>query len=322
MAEVFAPINYVVPGYIAEGCTLLAGRPKLGKSWLCLEIALAVSVDGESALGGIECQKGSVLYLALEDNRRRLQRRIRKVMLMSEDAPERLHLATEWPRANEGGIDQIRSWVRDTPDARMVIVDVLAMFKPMLKGSESFYEADYHAIKSLQAIASETGIAIIVVHHTRKGGADGDPFEKVSGTLGLSGAADSVMILDRDSQGATIYGRGRDIEEIESAAVFDKLTCRWSVQGAADDVRRTDERTEILAILKDADEALSPGDIADALGRQRNNIKQLLFKMSKSGEVVKLSGRGKYVHPERLDLAPSRTPDNHDNRDNQEAPDG
>ena len=127
-------------------------------------------------------------------------------------------------------------------------------------------------------------------------------FEKVSGTLGLSGAADTVLILDRDSSGTTLYGRGRDIEEIETAVQFDKLLCRWRVLGEAEEVRKTDERSVILALLKDADEPMSPAEVADATGMARNNVKQLLFKMAKAGEVVKVKGRGRYIHPSRTDL--------------------
>jgi RecA-family ATPase len=96
-AMTFEPIKYVVPGYIAEGFSLFAGKPKLGKSWLALEIGLAVAA-GSFCLGGVECEQGDVLYLALEDNRRRLQSRIRKVWdtdATCATVPERLHLATE-----------------------------------------------------------------------------------------------------------------------------------------------------------------------------------------------------------------------------------
>jgi len=321
----FEPVKYVVPGYIAEGCTLLAGRPKLGKSWLCLEMALAVA-DGGMCLGNVRCDAGDVLYLALEDNRRRLQSRINKVWQLEAQAgapvPDRLHLATEWPRANEGGIDAIREWIDQHPGARMVIVDVLAMFKATAKGKEQTqYEADYLAIKALQSLAMETGVAIVVVHHTRKSGVETDPFEKVSGTLGLSGAADTTIILDRDSNGCTLYGRGRDIEEIEMAVQFDKLTCRWNALGNAAEVRRTDERAVILELLADNhddnQEGMSPAEIADALGLPRNNVKQLLFKMAKAGEVVKTGKKGRYSHPDHAGYHPEgMTPDNHDNHDN------
>jgi RecA-family ATPase len=97
----FAPARYVVPGYIAEGCTLLAGRPKLGKSWLVLEMGLAVAMGGV-CLGGIACEQGAVLYLALEDNQSRLQKRVDKVLGPLHEWPESLRFATGWPRSNEG----------------------------------------------------------------------------------------------------------------------------------------------------------------------------------------------------------------------------
>ncbi len=314
----FDPIKYVVPGYIAEGLTLFAGKPKLGKSWFCMEIGLAVA-DGGVCLGDVRCAQGDVLYLALEDNRRRLQSRIRKLWQMEAmvraPVPDRLYLATEWPRATEG-VTAIRAWIDEHPDGRLVIVDVLAMFKATTKGKDqTLYEADYLAIKELQSLAMEMKVAIVVVHHTRKSGAEADPFEKVSGTLGLSGAADTTIILDRDQNGVTLYGRGRDIEEIETAVQFDKLTCRWRALGNASEVRRTDERVEILSVLIEATEPMNPRDLSIASGMPRNNTDQLLFKMAKAGEVLK-AGRGMYVHPERGDLIPGSpsTPDKNDKK--------
>lgn len=301
----FKPIKYVVPGYIAEGCTLIAGRPKLGKSWLCLDMALSVA-GGGSCLGGVSCEAGDVLYLALEDNRRRLQSRIRTVWQEQARAgvsvPERLEIATEWPRANEGGIEAIRNWIDAHPSARLVIVDVLAMFKATTRDPrQTHYAEDYNAIKGLQSLAMETGIAITIVTHTRKSGAETDPFEKVSGTLGLSGAADTTIVLDRDQNGCTLYGRGRDLIEFETAVQFDPRTCRWRALGNAADVRCTDERAAILKVLTDAREAMTPHAIAVEANMKRNNVDRLLGKMAKTGETVKV-GRGRYVHPSRSDL--------------------
>lgn len=319
----FDPIRYVVPGYIAEGCTLLAGTPKLGKSWLVLEMALAVAAGGV-CLGGINCEAGSVLYLALEDNLRRLQSRIKKVWSLDLTTPQtpvppRLHFATEWPRANSGGVEAIRDWIAEHQDARLVVVDVLAMFKSLGgKGGQdqTQYEADYLAVKALQQIAGDTGVAIIIVHHTRKSVADLDPFDAISGTLGLSGAADTGIVIRRDGNGVTMYGRGRDVEEIETAIAFDRPSCRWIALGAAAEVRRTDERKVILDFLADNKFPLTPAGIADALGLPRNNVRQLLFKMSKDGEVLKAS-RGCYRHPDvRGDRADGPYPHNFDNGDN------
>jgi len=304
----FEPIKFVVPGYIAEGLTLFAGKPKLGKSWLCMEMGLAVA-SGGSCLGEVRCEQGDVLYLALEDNRRRLQSRIRRLWQMDAmscvPVPARLYLATDWPRANEGGIAAIGTWIQEHPDARLVIVDVLAMFKATSRGKDqTLYEADYLAIKDLQALAMASGVAIVVVHHTRKSAAENDPFEKVSGTLGLSGAADTTIILDRDQNGCTLYGRGRDIEENDTAVEFDKHTCRWRALGEPGEVRRTDERQVILKILIDADGPLSPAEIAADGDVKRNNVDQLLRKMVMDGEVLKVT-RGRYVHPDRAELISS-----------------
>ena len=329
--RMFEPVRYVVPGYFAEGCTLFAGRPKLGKSWLMLDIGLAVAA-GRSCLGqATPCEQGDVLYLALEDNERRLQRRIDRVLgIFLGDWPAAFEYATEWPRADEGGIELIREWIQSKVNPRLVIVDVLAMFKPVRGSRETLYEADYAAIKCLQALAAESGVAIVVVHHTRKGQGESDPFEKVSGTLGLTGAADATVILDRDGNGTTLYGRGRDVEEVEVAVQFDKDACRWTVLGEAAEVRRTDERGVILDVLKEADEPMGPGEIADAAHMKPLNVRQLLYKMVRSGEVMKLGVKSRYIHPSRTDLSSSAAPNNGDNAvtegqddgDDEYAPDG
>ncbi len=298
----FPPIRYAVPGYIAEGCNILAGRPKLGKSWLVLDVALAAARGGY-CLGDVKCEQGEVLYLALEDNKRRLQSRIQKVSPVHciDTWPEALTFATEWPRCDDGGIEKIREWISAATNPRLVIVDVLAQFRSGRGDRESLYESDYRAVKALQQIASDTSITIIIVHHVRKGMGDVDPFERVSGTMGLTGAADTVLILDRDGNGCSLYARGRDIEEYEKAVAFNSETCRWIVQGDAADVRRTDERGAILAVLEEATEPMSPKEIQIATGMNKNNCDQLLFKMAKAGEVTKAK-RGRYLHPDRTEL--------------------
>jgi RecA-family ATPase len=305
----FAPIKFIIPGYVPEGCAILAGRPKLGKSWLALDLALAVA-RGSYCLGNVECVQGDVLYLALEDNQRRLKSRVNKVSAGSDDPwPEALDFATEWDRCDQGGLAAIRAWIESKANPRLVIVDVLAQFRSRaVNGSrDTQYESDYQTVKGLQELASEFGIAVIIVHHVRKGAGDVDPFERVSGTMGLTGAADTTIILDRDGNGCTLYARGRDIEEYEKAITFNKDECRWIVQGEAVEVRRTDERAVILDALLEADEAMTVKDISVATGMNRNGCDQLLFKMGKAGEVLKAK-RGQYIHPDRTDLIEADTP--------------
>lgn len=306
----FPPIKFIVPDYLPEGCTILAGRPKLGKSWLALDIALAVA-RGSDCLG-VQCEQGDALYLALEDNQRRLQSRLQKLSPAREVVPwpHALTFATEWRRHDAGGIDDVRHWAGSVGNPKLVIVDVLAQFRGGRANTETQYESDYAAVKGLQEIAGELRLGVIVVHHVRKSAGEVDPFEKVSGTLGLTGAADTTIVLDRDGNGCTLYCRGRDVQEYERAVTFDKFDCRWIAQGDASEVRRTDERSIILDLLKEADEPMSPAEVSDATGMFRNNVKQLLFKMAKAGEVTKV-GRGKYIHSNRSDLL---TPNNHDNQ--------
>jgi hypothetical protein len=293
----FDPIMFVIPGYVAAGCTILAGRPKIGKSWMVLDGGLAVA-RGSTCLGDIQCEQGDVLYLALEDNERRLQSRITKIIGDADEWPANFYYATEWPRAEEGGLDKIRAWIAGAAKPRLVIVDVLARFRSAQRRNEQPYEADYRAIAGLQDIASATGVAIVIVHHLRKSGAESDPFEKVSGTLGLSGAADTVLVLDRDGTGVTLYGRGRDIEEIESALELNKLTGRWKILGPAAEVHRSDERSKILEFLivefETDKKPIRTDDIVAGTGMPRNNVDQLLFKMVRAGEVLK-TGRGLYT---------------------------
>jgi hypothetical protein len=305
----FLPIKYVVPNYIPEGCTILAGRPKIGKSWLMLDVGLAVARGGD-CLSGVKCEAGPVLYLGLEDNERRLQSRMTRLMGFAAEWPRDFHYATQWPRANAGGLDQIRRWVNSTEGARLVVIDVLASMRSPRTDKQSPYDADYASIQALQQIASGSGVAVVIVHHLRKGGSDGDPVDKVSGTLGLSGAADTFLILDRDSNGATLYGRGRDIEEVDEAVEFDRATCRWRMLGQASELRRTSERCSILAVLKNAGEAMSPNEISAAAGMRSDNVRQLLGKMAKAvpPEVIK-TVRGRYLHPDH-----NRPPDHNDHK--------
>ena len=148
-------------------------------------------------------------------------------------------------------------------------------------------------MEELHRIANEHGIAIVLVHHVRKMDAD-DPLDMVSGTTGLTGAVDTVLVLTRDSNGVTLYGRGRDIEEIETAVSFDRETGRWSILGAASEVHRSDERKAILDALRDTGTPMGPGEIAAATGMKNENVRFLLHKMQKAGEVEKRS-RGQYA---------------------------
>ena len=169
---------------------LLVGPPKIGKSWLVLSIALAAA-DGGTALG-LQIPKRPVLYLALEDGDRRLQDRCRR-LLAGDPIPEQFQYLT---RIEPGRIgDTIAAWLRWRPEPSLVILDTLAKVMPPALVGEQHYQRDYRVGSALkQIVDSRPGMTLLVNHHQRKAGAE-DFVDAVSGTHGLAGAADTIIIL-------------------------------------------------------------------------------------------------------------------------------
>ena len=193
------PIKWVIPDLVCEGLTILAGRPKLGKSWLALDWSIGVASNTKVMNAFEPACHGAVLYLALEDNQRRLLQRRCSTLLGTSNWPAALTVATEWPRLDAGGLDAIREWIDGTTGPRLVIVDTLQKVRPIK--ANAGYAEDYDALQHLQRLAGEEGIAVVILHHTRKMEAD-DPLDQVSGTLGLVGSADTTLVLDRSPQKA------------------------------------------------------------------------------------------------------------------------
>lgn len=292
----FPPLKFILPGIVPEGATLLVSRPKLGKSWLVLDLAIATAA-GRFTLGELNPSQGDVLYLALEDGKRRLQRRITKLLpTFSFSWPPQLKIATEWRRADQGGIADIESWIASVETPRLIIIDTLAQFRKVPTGKTS-YADDYAAISELQKLASKHNVGILVVHHDRKAEAD-DVFDTISGTLGLSAAADTILIMKRQAGTVTLWVRGRDLEESETALQFNKTACRWSILGAAAEVNRSAERKKVIDALTEAGRPLQVKEIWVAADlKTRGATDALLHKMAKDGEVTRLD-RGQYSLPD------------------------
>jgi hypothetical protein len=290
------PVRWAVPGLIPEGVTLLCGKPKLGKSWMALGIAIATATGGV-ALGSRHVDQGEVLYLALEDSHRRMEKRMGK-LLRGGAAPPKFHLATKCPRLDEGGVEALERWLEDHADARLIVVDILKKVRPRVGGNRSVYDADYEALEELVPLAAEHGVAILVVHHLRKLDAD-DPLDTISGSTGLSGGVDGVLVLKRDRGRADAYLHvdGRDIEEpTELALRWDAEVAGWTIAGDAEEYRSAELRTAITRVLENNDEPMTPTEVAEALGKSANTVKQRMWTMSRDGQLLNSNGRYSVAH--------------------------
>lgn len=255
-------LRWVVPGLLPEGTTVLAARPKIGKSWLAYQIAIGVAL-GSTVLGQ-RASRGSSLYLALEDGPRRGQGRLRDILRQMgvRAVPEGLEVAFEWPRMGEGCEELITAWLDAHPDAVTVWVDTLARIRPKSTGRRNAYEVDYEDMGALQRLVVDRGVGLGIVHHDRKAETD-DFLESVSGTHGVTGAADTIMVLkrSRNSSAATLDVTGRDIEERQLA--LDKEGPIWVVSDR--DPRGTDLHNEVLSALKALGGSARLGDLVNEL---------------------------------------------------------
>lgn len=291
MSMRFEPVRWAIPGLLPTGLSILAGRPKLGKSWLGLGWGLDVSA-GNGALGGkMPKAQGEVLYMALEDGPQRMQERL-AMMLGDKTPPHDLHVVTEWSRTDEGGLEDMEDWLIDHPKAILVVIDTFKRIRPKEKGNQRLYDLDYDAIAPLAALARERRVAIVVVFHTRKGESS-DPLEMVSGTLGLSGAADAVLVLrrERGQADASLFVTGRDVEEQDLALRWQKEEdFGWMLLGNAEDFRRSKERQEILDSVA-AMPGMLPREVSDAIGKAVGSVRYLLFAMVRDADLRVRDGR-------------------------------
>ncbi len=212
-------------------------------------------------------------------------------------APNRLHMATEWQRMDNGGSEALEEWLRKHPDARLVVVDILKRVRPQASTQRSVYEADYEALEAMQRIAGKYGVSILVVHHSRKMAAT-DPLDEISGSTGLSGGADGILALRRDRGRADAYLHvtGREIEEEADLALrWDANLATWTIAGDADEYQLSQERQDILKVVKDAERPITPKEVADVLGKNVNTVKQRMWQMSKDGQLS--SADGDYILP-------------------------
>jgi hypothetical protein len=296
--------KWAVAGILPEGLSVFAGKPKLGKSWLALNIALAASLGGV-AFGSIRVEQGHVLYLALEDTKRRLKSRLEKLLQKEGGGkPDALHLARTWPRQDQGGLFALTEWIIDhQKTARLIVIDTWPKFRPGRTRNSDSYEEDYTNGSAVKALADRYQVAVLAICHCRKLPAT-DPLDEVSGTLGLTGAADGVLVLrrERGQHDATLFVTGRDIDEQEMALRWDPQYAQWSILGKADEYRLSKERQEVIELLEKAGKPLTPSEASPLLNKPPSTVKRLFWTMGQDGQIVGL-GDGTYTSANRANRA-------------------
>lgn len=219
------PIRFIIESMIAPGLHLLAGPRKEGKSWLvlwlCLQIAMGRNVWRWST------KQGTALYLCLEDNISRIQGRF-KAILNGNKPPPNIHFALMSKTVKNGLIEQLDMWMEQHPDTCFIVIDTLQKVRKA-SSTNNVYAEDYEDVGSIKEVADKHGIAILLVHHLRKL-LDTDIFNMISGSTGITGCVDGIFVLkkeDRKSQEGTLYGTGRDIEDMEILLSFNKQKHIW-----------------------------------------------------------------------------------------------
>ena len=221
----YEPVSFVVDDLLPQGLHLLAGAPKIGKSWLALWLCLCIS-QGQP-LWNFATTQGEVLYLSLEDSFQRIQTRL---FDLTEDAPSTLHFAIMADTLKHGLEQQIEQFLMEHPTTKLVVIDTLQRVRGT--GSDSnLYANDYQDIGLLKKLADKQHIAILLIHHLRKLH-DDDPMNMISGSTGLSGAADSTFVLQKNSRLANIaslHCTGRDIPDRTLKLEFGEENHVWKL---------------------------------------------------------------------------------------------
>ena len=289
----YEPLSFVVEDLLPQGLHLLAGAPKIGKSWLALWLCLRVA-QGEP-LWNFATKPCEVLNLCLEDSFQRIQNRL---LDLTEDAPSTLHFAVMSQQLHDGLVEQMEQFLREHPATGLVVIDTLQRIRAA--GNEpNPYASDYRDIGVLKALADQHRIAVLLIHHLRKMN-DDDPMNMISGTTGLSGATDSNFVLRRSKRRenmATLYCTGRDISYRELSLEFDNESHVWNLlSDDYGDVEQSCSRLIFLlsALLREQPEICAPAkallEKIDPDGVEGLTPNSFSHKLRKSVDALRRSG--------------------------------
>ncbi len=288
------PLRWIVPDLLPEGTTIIASPPKVGKSCLVYQIVAEVAIGG--SLLGRRVEPGSALYLALEDGRRRGQDRLRAVLAGRTMPRGRLEVRWGARRIGGGLEDDIARWLEAHPDARVVAIDTLGKVRPRSDGRRNAYEVDVQDLARLQDLFRDRPVALVIVHHARKDASD-DFLASVSGTYGITGSVDTIVVLRRKRLEAfgTVLVTGRDVPDAEIPVRFDGLTWQLAPESLPE---ASFERLEVFRVIETSG-PIFPAAIAEQISLGRTSVQNMVTKLVERGAVARTSGGYVAVAPSR-----------------------
>ncbi len=285
----FQPPEWLIDKLLPEGLAVLSGAPKIGKSWLSLQIALAVTTSSP-LFGRKPPFDKHVLLLALEDNERRLQDRITKCGIAPSD---KLILTTRW----DIGIPGLKDFLLKYPDIGLCIIDTLAVFSPSqdAKGRNA-YDADVVRMRQLHELGRETNTSLLLIHHDKQG-EDSDWTNKMNGSNGIIGTADTLIRLSvqkRGSKQGKLEVTGRDVEDVVLNLKLNEDTMHWKIDKNQDDNQLTGLQKSVLGLVPASPASTRSRAIAAKLGKEQSQISDILKKLIDRGYISNAE-YGKYT---------------------------
>ena len=295
------PVKWVIRDLLPEGLTILAGAPKVGKSWLAQSLSLSVA-SGRNALGHFPANQGQALHLALEDTAQRFQDRMKR---LNHDSPidelANAHFARNWECLPDA-IKSFQEWISAHEKPRLIVIDTFQKIRSRAanRSEDNAYARDYVEVGLLHQLAARNNISILLVHHKRKAASD-DPFNGVSGSSGITGAADAIWLFekpDRERMVAKLFISGRDIPDRKYALAWNDGTGfgGWKYVIESDDGDSKDSEQNVKLAMAQIGRPASVSEICLGSGVQQRQVYRILEKLKLSGHVARATGlAGKYI---------------------------
>lgn len=238
------PPEWLIPDVLPQGLAILCASSKVGKSWMAMQMCLAIS-RGKEFLDYASNQAGC-LYLALEDGIFRLKDRLNKV-LDGGKAPSNFYLSIKANGLDGGLIKQLDEEFEEHPDIKLIIIDTLQKVRGSAKKDEIAYATDYRELGALKEYADNKRICIFLIHHLRKMADENDVFNMISGSNGIMGVCDTIFIIykkKRQDENAVLFMTGRDIRQQDIVVHFDETKYQWEMVGTAEEEERKRKKRE------------------------------------------------------------------------------